>query len=184
MVSFGFLDLLGDDAAVDAGVFGDLLDGGFDGAADDFDADLLVVVGGLLADAVEDLGGGADDGDAAAGEDAFFDGGAAGVQGVFDAGLLFLHRDFGGGADVDLGDAAGELGEALLELLAVVVAGGVVDLVLDLLDAALDGLLVAGAFDDRGVVLVDADLLGAAELVELDVFELDAEFFEDGLCRR
>ncbi len=47
-------------------------------------------------------------------------------------------------------------------------------------DAALDGLLVAGAFDDRGVVLVDADLLGPAELGELDVFELDAEFFEDG----
>ena len=78
---------------------------------------------------VEDLGRGADDGDAAAGEDAFFDRGAAGVQGVFDAGLLFLHGDFGGGADVDLGDAAGELGQAFLELLAVVVAGGVVDLV-------------------------------------------------------
>ena len=49
-------------------------------------------------------------------------------------------------------------------------------------DAALDGLLVAGAFDDRGVVLVDADLLGPAELADLDVFELDAEFFEDGLA--
>ena len=39
---------------------------------------------------------------------------------------------------------------------------------------------LAGAFDDRGVVLIDADLLGPAELVQLDVFELDAEFFEDG----
>ncbi len=91
----------------------------------------LVVVGGFLANAVEDLGRGADDGDAAAGEDAFFNRGAAGVQGVFDAGLLFLHGDFGGGADVDLGDAAGELGQAFLELLAVVIAGGVVDLVLE-----------------------------------------------------
>jgi hypothetical protein len=62
--------------------------------------------------------------DAAAGEDALFDGGAGGVQRVLDAGLLLLHLDLGGGADVDLGDAAGELGEALLELLAVVVAGG------------------------------------------------------------
>ena len=138
----------------------------------------------FLRSAVEDLGRGADDRDAAAGKNAFFNRGAAGVQGVFDAGLLFLHRDFGRGPDVDLGDAAGELGEALLELLAVVVAGGVVDLVLELLDAALDGLLVAGAFDDRGVVLVDADLLGPAELRQLDVFELDAEFFEDRLCRR
>src|SRR5260221_10224184 len=51
---------------------------------------------------------------------------------------------------------------------------------LELRDAALDGLSGAGAFDDGGVVLVDADLLGAAELIELDVFELDAEFLEDG----
>ena len=101
------------------------------------------------------------------------------MQGVFDAGLLFLHRHFGGGADVDLGDAAGELGETLLELLLVVVAGGVVDLGLEGGDAALDGLLVAGAFDDRGVFLVDADLLGPTELGELDVLELDAELFED-----
>ena len=148
-MSFDSLTFWATTRAVDAGVFGDLLDGGFDGPADDVDADLLVVVVGLLAELVEDAGGGADDGDAAAGEDAFFDRGAAGVQGVFDAGLLFLHRDFGRGADVDLGDAAGELGEALLELLAVVVAGGAVDLVLELLDAALDGLVVAGAFDDR-----------------------------------
>ena len=183
MTSFDSLTFWATTRAVDAGVFGDLLDGGFDGPADDVDADLLVVVGGFLADACRGPWRRADDGDAAAGEDAFFDGCAAGVQGVFDAGLLFLHRDFGGRADVDLGDAAGELGEALLELLAVVVAGGVVDLVLDLLDAALDGLLVAGAFDDRGVVLVDADLLGPAES-ELDVFELDAELFEDRRCRR
>src|SRR5207302_2223850 len=81
---------------------------------------------------------------------------------------------------VDLGDAAGELGEALLELLLVVVAGGAVDLVLQLLDAALDQLRVAAALDDRRVVLVDADLLGAAELVELDVLELDAQLLEDG----
>ena len=44
----------------------------------------------------------------------------------------------------------------------------------------LMAFVVAGAFDDRGVVLVDADLLGPAELGQLDVFELDAEFFEDG----
>jgi hypothetical protein len=47
-----------------------------------------------------------------------------GVQGVLDAGLLLLHLDLGRGTDVDDGDAARELGEALLELLAVVVAGG------------------------------------------------------------
>ena len=62
-------------------------------------------------------------GDAAAGEDAFFDGGTGGVQGVLDAGLLLLHFALGRGADVDLGHAAGELGDPLVELLLVVVAG-------------------------------------------------------------
>src|SRR4051794_12145697 len=176
------LDLLGDDGAVDAGVFGDLLDGGFDGAADDVDADALVVVLGAFLGLVERAGGGADDADAAAGEDAFLDGRAAGVECVLDAGLLLLHRDLGGRADLDLGDPAGQLREALLELLAVVVAGRVLDLVLELLDAALDRLLVAGALDDGRVVLVDADLLGAAELVQLDVLELDAELLEDRLA--
>ena len=41
-------------------------------------------------------------------------------------------------ADLDDRDAADELGEALLELLAVVVAGGVLDLLADRFDAALD----------------------------------------------
>ena len=41
---------------------------------------------------------------------------------------------------------------------------------------------VARAFDDRGVVLVDPDPLGAAEVAELDVLELDAEVFGDGLA--
>src|SRR5205814_1116965 len=104
---FALLDLLGDDGAVFAGVFYDLLDGGLDGAADDVNAD-LDVVGFAFAELVEDASGGADDGDAAAGEDAFFNRGAASVQGVFDSCLFLLHGDFGGGADVDLGDAAGE----------------------------------------------------------------------------
>ena len=38
------------------------------------------------------------------------------------------------------------------------------------------------AFDDRGVVLVDGDFLGAAEVLELHVLELDAEVFGDGLA--
>src|SRR5690606_20458343 len=117
---------------------------------------------------------------AAAGENPLFNGRTAGVQRILDAGLLLLHRHLGGRAHVDLGHAAGELRQTLLELFTVVIAGGGVDLVLDRLDTALDGLLFAGTFDDGGVFLVHADLLGAAEVRQLDVFELDAEFFEDG----
>jgi hypothetical protein len=70
----------------------------------------------------------AEQGHAAAGQNAFLDRRAGGVQGVLDAGLLLLHFAFGRGADVDLGHAAGQLGQPLFELLAVVVAGGVLDL--------------------------------------------------------
>jgi hypothetical protein len=57
------------------------------------------------------------------------------VQGVFDAGLLLLHLDLGGGADLDQRHTAGQLGQALLQLLAVVVGGGLLDLGADLLDS-------------------------------------------------
>ena len=64
---------------------------------------------------------GAQQSDAAAGDDAFFNGGPGRVQGVVDAVLLLLHFDLGCTADADDGDAAGELGETLLKLFLVVV---------------------------------------------------------------
>ena len=146
-----------------AGVRGDRGQRRAAGTHDDVVADLLVV---RRIVARLDLGARPQEGDAAAGQNAFFDGRAGGVQGVFDAGLLFLHLALGRGADVDLRHAAGQLGQPLFELLLVVVARGVLDLAADLVDAALDVAALAGAFDDRRVVLVDDDLLGAAELLE------------------
>ena len=64
----------------------------------------------------------------------------------------------------------------------VVVGGRLLDLRLDLLDAALDVGLLAGAVDDGRVVLVDRHLLGAAQHVERDVLELDAEVLADHLA--
>jgi hypothetical protein len=104
------------------------------------------------------------------------------VQRVFDAGLLFLHLGLGRGADVDDGHAAGQLGQAFLQFLAVVVGGGFLDLAADLIHAALDVGGLAAAFDDGGVFLVDDDALGAAEVLSLDVLELDAEVFADELA--
>ena len=65
---------------------------------------------------------------AAAGHDALFDGRLGRVHRVFDARLLLLHLGLGGRTDLDDGDAADELGQPLLQLLAVVVRGGVLDL--------------------------------------------------------
>ena len=94
---------------------------------------------------------------AAAGHDAFLDRRARRVQRVLDARLLLLHLDLGRRADLDHRDAADQLREPLLQLLAVVVGRRVLDLRADLLDAASIVLLLARALDDRRVVLVDRD---------------------------
>ncbi len=148
----------------------------FDGALDDVDADVFVALAPLTA---VDGREAAEQSHAAAGDDAFFDRRAGRVQRVFDAGFLFLHFGFGRGADIDDGHAAGQLGQAFLQFLAVVIGGGLLDLAADLVDAALDVAGLAAAFDDGGVFLVHDDALGAAEVVQLDVFQLDAEVFAD-----
>ena len=75
---------------------------------------------------------------AAAGDDALGDRGTGRVQGILDASLLLLELRFAARADVDLSHAAGQLGETLLELLAVVVAVGAVDFRSNLVASALD----------------------------------------------
>ena len=119
---------------------------------------------------------------AAAGDDAFLDGRAGCVHRILDAGLLFLHLGLGSRTDLDDGNAADQLGQTLLQLLAVVVGGGLLDLRANLLHAALDLAVLAAAVDDGGVVLVDGDALGGAEVFDLDALELDAEVFGDGLA--
>jgi hypothetical protein len=159
-----------------AGIGDDLAQRGFHRAQGDLDAVVLVFVGALQ---VLDRGLGTDQGDAAARDHAFFDGRTGGVQGVFDARLLFLHLDFGRRTDLDHRHAAGQLGHALLQLLAVVVRGGFLDLRLDLLDPGLDAVGIAGAVDDRGVFLGDLDLLGAAEVLDRGLLQRQAHFLGD-----
>src|SRR5712672_3042566 len=48
-------------------------------------------------------------------------------------------------------------------------------------DASLDVLLLAGAVDDRRLLLLDDDLLGAPEHRGRHVLELDAEFLRNEL---
>src|SRR4029078_8919529 len=124
----------------------------------------------------------ADERDAAAGDDALFDGRAGRVERALDAGLLLLHLGLGRSADLDDRDAADELREALLELLAIVVGRRVLDLGADLLLARLDLVLLALAADDRRVVLVDDHGLGAAEGRDRDALELEAELLRDHLA--
>src|ERR1700730_13396746 len=172
-------DLADDDGAVLACVDRDLARRPGQCLAHDLDAGLLVVV--LGAQALELLGG-AQQGDAAARDDAFFHGRTGRMHRVINAILALLDFDFGGAADADHRDAAGELGQTLLQLLTVVVRGGFLDLRLDLRDAGFDVGLLAGAVDDGGVLLVDHHLLGATEHGDRDVLHLDAEIFRNRLA--
>ena len=106
------------------------------------------------------------------------------VECIFNAGLLLFHLDFGSCTDLDHGNAADKLGKTLLELLTVVIAGGLFDLGADHLDAAGNVSFFAGAVDDGGVVLVDGDPLGLTEHIDGGVLELEADLFGDDLCRR
>jgi hypothetical protein len=79
------------------------------------------------------------------------------------------------------GDAARELCQALLQLLAVEVRVGVLDFGFDLVDAAFDRLGVTGAVDDRRLVLADDHATGTAELGELGVLQLQPHLLGDHL---
>ena len=96
--------------------------------------------------------------------------------------LDLLELDLGGSANLDHGNAAGELGETLLELLTVKLGIGVLDLTLDLGDALVDGLPGASARDDGGGVLGDLDGLGATEHLSGGVGDLDAELLHGDLA--
>src|SRR5262249_28121529 len=99
-----------------------------------------------------------------------------------DARLLLSQLGFGRRADFDDGDAADQLRESFLQLLAVVVRSRLFDLGANLANAAFDLGSLAGAFDDGRVVFINDDLLGATEVLNLNAFELDAEVFSDGLA--
>ena len=118
-------------------------------------------------------------GHAATWHNAFGDCGPGGMERVFVKRLAFLHFGFSGRAHLHLGDTAGELGEAFLKLLAIVVAVSLRDLLADQLAASLDRLLVAGALGYRGVFGIDLHLFGAAKLRKLDVRKVDSQVLED-----
>src|SRR5262249_2115527 len=106
------------------------------------------------------------------------------MQSVLHAGLLLLHFGFGGRADLNHRHAARELRKALLELLAIVVAGSLFDLAAELLNAALDRLLLPAAIDNGRVIFVDGNALGTAEVVQANALQLNAGLLHDGLATR
>src|SRR6185437_593732 len=175
---FRFTNLADHNRAFLAGVVDNLSERLFQSALHNFHAGHLIIV---LDFEIIECRRATHQSNAAARDNAFFHGCAGRVHGIFDAGFLFLHFGFGCGAHFDYGNATHQLRQPLLQLLAVVVAGDVLDLSADFLYAAFDLSALAFAFHNRGVVLVDGDFLGAAKVADLHAFELQAEVFRDGL---
>ena len=99
------------------------------------------------------------------GDNTFFNGGAGGAQSVLDAVLLFLQFGLGCRTDADDGNATGQLGKTFLQLLAVVIAGAVLDLRRESASMRpLMALCSPSAVDNGGVVLGADDLGGATEV--------------------
>ena len=90
--------------------------------------------------------------------------------------LLFFQFGLGGSTYFDDGNAAGEFRQALVELLAVVVAGGLINLNADLFDAALDVGAVALTANDGGVVFGGNNLFALTEVSNGGRFEFAAGF--------
>src|SRR5438128_12172065 len=171
-------DLFHHDRAFDAGVVRQSAGRELNGALDDVHPDPVIILGDRHG---FDRRQATDQGHATAWHDAFFNRGASRMQRVFDTGLLLLHFGLGRRADVDDRDATGQLGQAFLQFLAIVVGGGFLDLTTDLIDPALDLGGFAEPFDDGGVFFVHHNALGAAEVVEFKALQFDAEVFADEL---
>src|SRR5207237_2674005 len=107
--------------------------------------------------------------DATTGDDALLDGRLRVANGVLDAVLALLQLDLGGRADLDDRNAAGQLGQALLQLLTVVVGVAVLDLLADLVDATLDLVGVARTLADGRLVLRRGELARLALQGEVGV---------------
>jgi hypothetical protein len=174
-------DLVNDNARLEACVEGDLLQRSVDGNADDVRTGRFVAGQVQVGECLETR---LDQRNATTGDDAFFNSSLGVADSVLNAVLAFLELNFSCGTGLDDCNAAGQLGQALLQLLAVVVGVGVFDLGADLGNAAGDLVGVACTLDDGGLVLGDNNLACLAQELQAGGFELEANLFGDDLAAR
>ena len=95
--------------------------------------------------------------------------------------LALLELHLGGSSGLDHRNTAGQLGQTLLQLLAVVIGIAVLDLGTDLGHPTGDGLGISGTLDDGGLILGHDDLAGLAEQRGVGGLQGEADLFADDL---
>src|SRR5436309_4489370 len=174
----GFLlQLLDDQPSLLAGIDGKHPRGLHQRPGNQVDARALVALRLDLGEAFGNM----DEHAAATGHDTLFHRGAGGAERVLGPGLAVFELGFAGRAHLDHRYATGQLAEPFLKLLTVVVGLGLLNLLAQLADTLLDGILFAGAADNDRLLLADANLPGATQLGHVDVLQLQAYFVRDNL---
>jgi hypothetical protein len=87
-------------------------------------------------------------------------------------------------ADLDHRDATDQFRQALLEVLAIVIRCGLLDLRPEVCDSARNTGYGSCAFDDRCRLFRDRDALRTPQIIERDVFKLHTYVFGDYLPPR
>ena len=118
---------------------------------------------------------------AAACDNALFHSCLCSVQSIFHTKLCFLHLGLGSSTYADNCNAAGQLGQSLLQFLFIEIGSGLSHSSLDLSDSVLDCLLVAKAVNDNGILLLNLNGLRTAELLHGSILQLQAKLAGDNL---
>ncbi len=99
------------------------------------------------------------------------------MQRIFNAGFFLFHLDFSSSTYLDDCNTASQFGQTLLQLLFVVIRGGIFDLLANLGHTAFDIRLLASTVNDGGVVLIQNHTLGVTQVLQGGGVQAQADFF-------
>ena len=169
-------DVLDDHRAILAGIRGNFAHRNFQRFTDNPDTRIFIFV--FQPDFFQRFDG-VDQGDTATRHDAFFLGGTGRAQRIFHPMFLLFEFGFGCGPNFDDGHTTGEFRHAFLQLLPIVIAGGVFDLPANLFDPAGDGGFIACTIDDGRIFFGADDARCPAQILQLHRFQFAADFLRD-----
>src|SRR6056297_1899947 len=121
----------------------------------------------------------ADIGNAATGNDPFFNSSSGGTESIIEPVFFLFHLHFGSSSDINHSHTTCQFGKAFLQLLTVIVRGRILDLLTNLVDPCFDHLLITGTVYNRGVLLINGDLLGITQHIDGGAFQFQSFLFRN-----